>query len=434
MSVHALVLAAGVGKRLWPLTSTRPKPLMPLPGGGSLLSRLLTQLEGIVDGVTVVVSPGEPGRLVVGEAERVFGAVRVAYQERRLGTGDAVRIGLKQVPRSADRVLIIYGDLFVSRDLLASVADYDAAVAAVPSSEPWNYGVVYSKDGCLERVVEKPRGAAPGSLVNTGIYVLPRSELEPLIADIKLSPRGEYELTDVVNALASRVCVRVVSDSGWFWIDVGRPWDLFKVYKQFFGEVEKRIEGEVEPGAVVKGEVYVAPQAVVRSGSIVEGPAWIEGEVGPLARIRPWSFLLRGSRAGAFTEVKASIFFPHARAPHLNYVGDSILGEGVNLGAGTVTANLRFDHSTVKVTLKGKLVDTGLKKLGTIFGDWSQTGINVSLLPGTRVGAYSWVYPGITVKGDIPDCSLAVSSGGKILFKDLSASVECKLISRGPPS
>ncbi len=91
----------------------------------------------------------------------------------------------------------------------------------------------------------------------------------------------------------------------------------------------------------------------------------------------------------------------HARAPHLNYVGDSIIGEHVNLGAGTITANLRFDDKTIRVTLKGKRVDSGRRKLGAIMGGYSKTGINVSLMPGVKVGSHAVIYPGCVVYRDV---------------------------------
>ena len=433
MSRYAVVLAAGRGERLWPLTSTRPKPLLPLPGGETLLTRLLGQLRGLVDGVVVVVSPGWAGeatrRLL---EEQGFSSIHYAVQPAPRGTGDAARVGLEALPRSVDEVLLVNGDLLVSRRLLEAVARAEApALAAVPSEKPWEYGVVEA-DGrsCLRGLREKPADARPGSLVNTGVYLLPRRRLEEFLAGLKPSPRGELEVTDAVVALAEEMCLSVVSGD-WLWMDVGRPWELIDAYRAVFeekmgGRGEPLVEGEVEPGAVLRGPVYVAPGAVVRSHTVVEGPAWIEGEAGPLARLRPWSFLLKGSRAGAHTEIKASILMEGAKAPHLNYVGDSVLGEHTNLGAGTVTANLRFDHATVKMTLKGRRVDTGRRKLGAFLGGYAQTGVNVSLLPGVRVGAYSWIYPGTVVARDVPDCSLlAPGPEGGLEARSLKDRVEC---------
>src|SRR5437879_5627769 len=91
-----------------------------------------------------------------------------------------------------------------------------------------------------------------------------------------------------------------------------------------------------------------------------------------------------------------------AKVPHLCYVGDSVLGNGTSLGAGTITANLKFNDSNVDSRVKGRLVDSGQRKLGAIFGDGAKTGINVSIFPGVKIGADTWIGPGAIVKADIP--------------------------------
>ncbi|TMI51497.1 hypothetical protein E6H13_08640 [Candidatus Bathyarchaeota archaeon] len=91
-----------------------------------------------------------------------------------------------------------------------------------------------------------------------------------------------------------------------------------------------------------------------------------------------------------------------AKVPHLNYVGDSILGHGVSLGAGTLTANLKFNDSNVESRVKGKFVDSGQRKLGAIIGDAVKTGINVSIYPGVKIGADAWIGPGAIVRTDVP--------------------------------
>jgi bifunctional UDP-N-acetylglucosamine pyrophosphorylase/glucosamine-1-phosphate N-acetyltransferase len=97
------------------------------------------------------------------------------------------------------------------------------------------------------------------------------------------------------------------------------------------------------------------------------------------------------------------------KIPHLSYVGDSIIGENCNLGAGTITANIRFDEKTLKMRVKGRLQDSGKKKMGVIMGDKVQTGINVSILPGVRVGSGSWLGPGAIISKDVPSGQLLLA-------------------------
>jgi bifunctional UDP-N-acetylglucosamine pyrophosphorylase/glucosamine-1-phosphate N-acetyltransferase len=90
------------------------------------------------------------------------------------------------------------------------------------------------------------------------------------------------------------------------------------------------------------------------------------------------------------------------KIPHLSYVGDSVIGEDCNLGAGTITANIRFDERPLRMRVKGRMQETGRRKIGTIMGDRVQTGINTSILPGVRIGSDSWIGPGLVLTKDVP--------------------------------
>ncbi len=132
----------------------------------------------------------------------------------------------------------------------------------------------------------------------------------------------------------------------------------------------------IEPGAVIlDGPVYIGSGAVVRSGAYIRGAAYIGA----------------GALVGHATEVKNGILLAGAKAPHFNYVGDSILGHDVNLGAGAILSNFRLDARTIKVTWDGRRLDTGMKKLGALIGDGCSIGCNVVCNPGTIL------FPGVMV-------------------------------------
>src|SRR5207245_10536506 len=120
----------------------------------------------------------------------------------------------------------------------------------------------------------------------------------------------------------------------------------------------------------------------IRSGCYLEGPVVIgeKSVVGPKAYLRPYTVVGEGAKVGAYCDVKNSILMDRAKVPHLSYVGDSVVGAGCSLGAGTITANLRFDDASIVSMVKDRRVDTGRRKLGAILGDNVRTGINVSLL------------------------------------------------------
>jgi bifunctional UDP-N-acetylglucosamine pyrophosphorylase/glucosamine-1-phosphate N-acetyltransferase len=159
----------------------------------------------------------------------------------------------------------------------------------------------------------------------------------------------------------------------------------------------------VEEGAVLHGPVCVCEGARVRAGTYVEGPVVIDegSDVGPNCYIRASTYLGRNTRVGNACEIKNSIVMEGTHIAHLSYVGDSIIGKNCNLGAGTITANLRFDNANIKVMVQGQRINSRRRKLGIFMGDNAQTGVNVCLWPGVIVGMNSWISPGLIVTQNV---------------------------------
>lgn len=161
--------------------------------------------------------------------------------------------------------------------------------------------------------------------------------------------------------------------------------------------VSAHVQGEVHPTAILEGAVFVAAGATIGPGAVVQGPAWIGpgAEVGHAALVRGGVILARGAKVGHASEIKHAVLLEDAKAPHFNYVGDSLVGVRVNLGAGVKLANFRADGAEVKVAGQA----TGLRKFGAILGDDVSIGCNAVTSPGTVIGPRSLVYPGASVRG-----------------------------------
>ncbi|MCQ4449087.1 MAG: sugar phosphate nucleotidyltransferase [Sulfolobales archaeon] len=392
--MKAIVLAAGQGERLEPITHTRPKPFVPVLGK-SLILRTIEHLTSL--GIK------ENDIIVVGNENfrNYFESlpVSVVYQKEGKGTASALRTvsGIR-----ADDLLIVYGDLYLGRDAIKSVLDAgDNAILGVKVPNPKEFGVlVTDSSNNLTAIVEKPENP-PSDLINGGVYRLD-SDVFSYLDRVGVSPRGEMELTDAVTAMAREKKVKVVSYSG-VWLDVSRPWHVIEINKHELDRVNGEIKGDLEHNVTIKGKVVIEEGAEVKAGTYIEGPAYIGkgASVGPNAYVRPYSVLLENSKVGASVEIKESVIMEDAKVPHLSYVGDSVICEHVNLGAGTLIANLRFDEQPVKVTVKGKRESSGRKKLGAFIGGYAKTGINVTILPGVKIGAYAWIYPGSIVDRDV---------------------------------
>ena len=156
----------------------------------------------------------------------------------------------------------------------------------------------------------------------------------------------------------------------------------------------------------------------------MEGPIIIKekADIGPNCYLRKSSFIGKGVRIGNSVEIKNSILLEGTTVGHLSYIGDSILGKNCNFGAGTKVANLRLDDQTIPMTINGKKIDSGRRKLGVIMGDNVKTGINVSIMPGIIIGENSRIGAHTIVSSNVPPNSLLYydpDNGRIVLKKDI---------------
>ncbi len=223
---------------------------------------------------------------------------------------------------------------------------------------------------------------------------------------VSLSPTDFFDLDHYRHA-------DLFADATYVWEALSH---LSAYLQDLIGGKGHRIFGKVADGAhlVADDDIFIALGAVVEAGAYIAGPAYIGGgaHVRHGAYIRGNAFIGEDSTVGHATEIKHSILLPGSHAPHFNYVGDSILGRGVNLGAGTKLSNLTLvsakdpdtgKRPTLKITIDGQVFDTGLAKLGAILGDEAQTGCNSVLNPGALIGPRSLVYANASLpKGYYP--------------------------------
>lgn len=188
------------------------------------------------------------------------------------------------------------------------------------------------------------------------------------------------------------------------WQLLGSPLDEFLAHLP-----SQSIEIRLPPDIHLLGDrIHIGRGTTILPGAVIEGPIWIgeNVEIRPGAYLRGGCYIGDGAVVGTHTEVKRAIFLPGAKAPHQNYVGDSILGAGVNLGAGTILSNFRHDGGEIHLSVGLGRIPTGRRKLGAILGDGVATGCNSVLHPGVVVGADSHLYPGVQLRSGIypADC------------------------------
>jgi NDP-sugar pyrophosphorylase family protein len=186
-------------------------------------------------------------------------------------------------------------------------------------------------------------------------------------------------------------------------------WDGLRNLEAYIGRVLKPgVDGTVMEGAWVGEDVFIGKGTVVEPGAMIKGPTIIgeNCEIRQVCYIRGNVIVGNDAVVGHCTELKGVVMLNKAKAPHFNYVGDSILGYNINLGAGSICSNLKVTWEPVVVKVEGREYETGLLKLGAILGDDAETGCNTVLNPGTLLGKRTLTYPCSSLRGYFPPDSI----------------------------
>lgn len=297
---------------------------------------------------------------------------------------------------------MLSGDDLYDADDIRKIANYQGFATLCKRVEnPSDFGIFMTdENGNAKGIIEKPTDEKYGNLANIGIHKFDSTIFEDL-ENIPLSVRGELEITDLIHKYISENRYGVVEATG-KWTTIGYPWDLLKASDEIIGNFENTITdgATIEENVTIKGKIVAENGVIIKSGTYIEGNVFF-GEnaiIGPNAYIRGNTNIGKNSKVGAFVEIKNSVIGENTSVPHLSYIGDSVIGNRVNLGGGTKTANLRHDEKTIRAMNKGKLVDTGRRKLGAIIGDGVHTGITTLIYPGRVLETDSTTLPGEIIK------------------------------------
>lgn len=390
--MKAVILAAGEGVRLRPLTLTRPKCMLHV-AGKPILHHLLLEAKkaGISEAVVVVRYLKEK---VIDYFSKVDLGMRIRFVEQgpEKGTAAALMCAEGQID---DTFVMLAGDTVTEASVIRSaIAGHEGRItlAVKKVRNPHEYGVVELSGDKVSLFEEKPKHPKT-DLANLSIYCMEPTIFEEL-KSVGKSERGEYEITNLF------VGAKAVVVEG-YWRDVAYPWDLFEANEFLLGMLESRM-GKVE-NATINGKVIMEDGARIMN-SYVEGCSYIGKDtlIGPNAYLRGFNSIGSNCSIGAGTTVKNSILFDDVSAKHLSYIGDSVIGQGVNFGSGTQIANFRFDGSHISVLTEKGWVNTGRRKLGVIVGDNTRFGVLSCTMPGKLIGTDCWIHSGVAVNKNVP--------------------------------
>lgn len=394
--MKAVILAAGEGMRLRPLTVSEPKVMIPIANRPILEYVVESLVRNELRDIVMVVGYKKERIMSHFEDGRRFGA-RIEYvvQEKQLGNGHAL---LCAKDRLQGEFLVLPGDNVVDAravgDLLRSGACPGALV--VESENPSKYGVVTLEKGEIKSVHEKPSEAI-SNIILTGVYCLTDQifkYIEQCIAE------GEYGLSNAVQASLASQSVKPVFSDG-LWIDAVYPWDLLELNAAALENLPVRTAGKVEPQVVLHGPVGIGEETIIRAGTTIYGPVLIgEGcEIGPNVTIFPSTSIGNGVTIEPYTVVKNSIVMNNCSIGAHSYLSHCVLGYGVksrsHLMAPGAEAYVNISDEFYKVP-----------HIGSILGEDSSFGTGVSVEPGTIVGAGCKISSGSRVTRNLPNKAL----------------------------
>lgn len=423
MKLKAIILSAGEGSRMRPLTLTKPKTMLPVAGKPIIQYNIESLRDnGINDILIIVRYKEEIVRNYFGDGSD-FG-VNISYKTQKdfLGTANAISYGEDFID---DSIIVLNGDIILDDEIIHEIIkkyNYlspDTLMLLTEVEDPSAFGVVEIENGNIKNIVEKPkREEAPSNLVNAGIYIF-NKDIFDKIRETEISERGEYEITDSVSLQIEDNKKVIGHKTSKDWIDVGRPWELIEVNEELIGKLKTEIKGTVEAGAVIHGEVFLDEGSVIKAGVYIEGNVYIgkNCDIGPNSYIRGNTYFGDNVHVGNAVEIKNSIIMENTNVSHLSYVGDSVIGSNCNIAAGTNIANLRFDNATIKTKIKNQKIDSGRRKLGAIIGDSVKTGINSSFSPGVKVGHNSTIGSGVLLYEDLPSDTRVLEKQTHIIQK-----------------
>ena len=403
--MKALILAAGEGSRLRPLSVNMPKPMFNICGK-PILEHIIDLLKsvGITDLVVVVGYQKESIIDYFGSGFDFEVDIKYIVQENQIGIEDAILKSENEL-KDESYFLLAHADFFVDKEMVQRTIDTfnefnaDSTIALTLAPDVSRYGVAALdvSDGRIEQIIEKP---IPGSELSkyavSSLYMF-RPEIFKLLKE-------NQQLDLAINQLCKRGNVYAAIWEGQ-WIDVEYPWDTLTAAQFVMDRLMKEgsyISKDAEIDGKVEGPVWISDGVKIRPGAVIKGPVYIGKDtfIGDNSLIRDHTAIESNVVIGFGVEIKNSIILGSSFINRLSFIGDSVIANNVYIGAGTHIINYSAGE-TIYAFVNGDKMDTGRTKLGAIIGDQTTLEVNCSIMPGRKIGNKVWVGPGVVVDKDI---------------------------------
>lgn len=392
--MKAIILAAGRGTRLQPLTNTIPKPMIQICGK-PILEFLMESLYQEVSEIILIVKYKE--EIIKNYFWDNFLWTKISYitQWEEKWTWAA----LKWIQTEED-LFILYGDSIIdTADIKRLMKSDKYWVFAQAVENPEKYWIFEVDDtNKIKTVVEKPQ-INIWNLANLWGFKITNEILE-IVKNIEVSERWEYEITDALN-IYLKTNDFYAFELKWEFIDIWYPWDILTANSYFLKKLEKSlIKGVIEEWVTIKWNIILEEWAILKSGTYIEWNCYIgkNSSIGPNTYLRWESVIWQGCKIWNAVEVKNSCFWNNSNAAHLSYIWDSIIWSSVNLWGWFSSANLRHDNKNIRVMIRDELIDSWKRKLWAIIWDNVKTAANTTVMPGRIIDTWSLTMPWEIIK------------------------------------
>ena len=386
--MKAIILAAGEGTHLSPFSETRPISMIGVAGRTMLDNTFgLLKSAGIND-IFIVVGH-KKDKLIERLQQQDHNVLNLHYveQKRKLGIGHAV-MQVKNKISPGEYFLLLYGDTLTAENIFSKVQQsfhsFKCPVASIclPPSNQMFGNVFLNARMEITKIIEKPKGNNLGNYVLSGVFILPASFFKLL----------ESSGNSMEKALKKVVAGEGMRASMWEddWLDVVYPWEILTANKMIMDSWQESSIAKtatLEANVTLHGIVRIEAGTIIKSGAVLEGPCCI-GErsyIGNNSLIRSYTSVGKNCSVGSGVELKNCVVMDNSQIGRLSFVGDSVLGENVDMGAGCMTLNRTVDWKPISVKNGKRPMGTGMTKLGAFLGDGVVVGAGNTLEPGMVV-------------------------------------------------
>ena len=386
--MKAIILAAGKGAHLSPFSDTRPQPMIGVAGRTILDNSLeLLKSSGINDIFVVVGHKREKLIHALQEHEHDGLNIHCLEQKQSSGIGNAV-LKIKNKISPGEYFLLLYGDILTANNIFSKIQQsfhtFKSPVASIclpPSNQQFG-NVFLNAQMEITKIIEKPKSNKFGNYVLAGVFILPASF---------------FQLLESTNQSMEKALKKIVTSEGlrasmWEddWLDVVHPWEILTANKMImdsWGESSIAKTATLEANVTLQGIVKIGEGVLIKAGAVIEGPCSIGygSYIGNNSLIRSYTSVGKNCEVGSGVELKNCVVMDSSQIGRLSFIGDSVLGENVDIGSGCMTVNRAVDWKPISVQNRKGKASTNMTKLGAFLGDGVVVGAGNMIQPGTVV-------------------------------------------------